>query len=75
MLALGRAHNRSVLLRSVLGLFVPPFLGLRPANAMWRKLLYSRRVMAPAPKVLGRKHISTPDFACMPFYKKKGERF
>ena len=39
----------------------------RPANAMWRGvnffILDSRRVLAPAPKVLGPKHISNPDFA------------
>ena len=41
-----------------------------PANTMWRKLLYSedsRRVLAPAPKVLGPKRISNPDFSCKPF--------
>ena len=30
-------------------------------------ILDSRRVLAPAPKVLGPKHISNPDFACKPF--------
>ena len=36
------------------------------SNTMWRKncfILDSRRVLAPAPKVLGPKHISNPDFA------------
>ena len=37
--------------------------GLQTPCGVHSFILHSRRVLAPAPKVLGPKHISNPDFA------------